>query len=181
MRRARQFGSPSQLAPLPAMARAALSVVYAHERDGELAELRRRVGEVAAERSAARWATLCRAGVRLCANLDMFHSEITVRRLVADYIAEEKWCVAEGVVSEGDRFNPAPGRLNFNVNVHDVPLHIEGLLVNHIAGDFMDGEWHPLQHYLKLTAECGVYRPSEGLFYQGSAPPRAAEEYSVWE
>ena len=163
------------------MARAALAVVFNQDRDDELAALRARVAELTAERSATRWATLCRAGVRLCAGLDLFHCEIAVRHLVADFIVEEKWCVAEGVIAEGDRFNPAPGRLNFNVNSHGVPLHIEGLLVNRLAGDLMDGEWHPLQHYLRLTAECGVYRPSEGLFYQGSAPPRAAEEYCAWE
>ena len=85
------------------MARAALSVVFQQGRDDELAELRRRVAEVAAERSATRWATLCRAGLRLCAGRDLFQCEIAVRNLVADFIVEEKWCVAEGVVAEGDR------------------------------------------------------------------------------
>ena len=160
------------------MARAALSVVFDQGRDAEITALRARIAELTAERSATRWAALCRAGMRLCAGLDLFHCEIAVRCLVADFINEEGWCVAEGVTG---RFNPAPGRLNFNVNSHGMPLHIESLLVNRLAGDLMGGVWHPLQHYLRLIAECGIYSPSEGLFYQGSAPPRAAEEYDVWE
>ena len=160
------------------MARAALSVVFNQGRDEELAALRARVAELTAERSAERWNTLCRAGVGLCTGLDLFHCEIAVRCLVADFIMEEQWCVAEGVTG---RFNPAPGRLNFNVNSHGMPLHIESLLVNKLTGDLLYGRWHPLQHYLRLIAECGIYSPSEGLFYQGSAPPRAAEEYNVWE
>jgi len=57
-------------------------------------------------------------------------------------------------------------------------MHIESLLVNKVAGDLHMGRWHPLQHYLDYIAGCGIYSP--GLFYQGSAPPRAAEEYNRW-
>ena len=59
-------------------------------------------------------------------------------------------------------------------------MHIESLLVNKVAVDLLHGRWHPLQHYLDYIAGCGIYSPSEGLFYQGSAPPRAAEEYNRW-
>ena len=154
------------------MARAALSVVFNQGRDEELAALRVRVAELTAERSAEHWNNLCRAGVRLGGCQDV------VRCLVADFVMQEGWCVAEGVTG---RFNTAPGRLNFNVNSHGRSLHIESLLVNRLMRDLRDGVWHPLRHYLRLIEECGIYSPSEGLFYQGSAPPRAAEEYDVWE
>ena len=174
VRSARKPASP----PQSAMARAALSVVFDQGRDDELMGLRTHIAALTAAHSADRWSTLCRAGLRFCAGLDLFHSETAVRCLIPDFIIDEGWCVAEGVTG---RFNCAPGRLNFNMNSHGRPLHIESLLVNRIAGDLMRGVWHPLPHYLRSIAECGIYSPSEGLFYQGSAPPRAAEEYNRWE
>ena len=59
-------------------------------------------------------------------------------------------------------------------------LHIESLLVNRLAFDLKVGVWHGPPHSFRLIEECGLYSPGEGLFYQGSAPPRAAEEYNVW-
>ena len=156
------------------MARAALSVVFNQGRDEELAALRARIAELTAERSATRWAALCRAGVKLCADLDHIRGQSAVRCLIADFVVEEGWCVAEGVTG---RFYCPAGRLNFNVNSHGMPLHIESLLVNKLAGDLHMGRWHPLQHYLDYIAGCGIYSP--GLFYQGAAPPRAAE-YNRW-
>ena len=163
------------------MARAALSVVFDQGRDDELTALRTHIDTLAAERSADRWNTLCRAGVRCCASMfcaGQFRRAAAVRSLVADFIIEEGWCVAEGITG---RFNCAPGRLNFHVDSHGRSLHIESLLVNRLMCDLMDGVWHPLPHYLRYIAECGIYTPSEGMFYQGSAPPRAAEEYKHWE
>jgi hypothetical protein len=157
------------------MARAALSVVFNQGRDEELAALRARVAELTAERSATRWAALCRAGVHLCAGLDHIRGQFAVRCLIADFVVEEGWCVAEGVTG---RFYCPAGRLNFNMDAEGRLMHIESLLVNKVAVDLLHGRWHPLQHYLDYIAGCGIY--SAGLFYQGSAPPRAAEEYNRW-
>ena len=156
------------------MARAALSVVFDQGRDAEITGLRARIAELTAARSAERWGTLCRAGVLLCANLDHIQGQSAVRCLIADFISEEGWCVAEGVTG---RFYCPAGRLNFNMDAEGRLMHIESLLVNKVAGDLHMGRWHPLQHYLDYIAGCGY---SPGLFYQGSAPPRAAEEYNRW-
>jgi hypothetical protein len=157
------------------MARAALSVVFDQGRDAEITALRARIAELTAERSATRWAALCRAGVLLCANLDHIQGQSAVRCLIADFISEEGWCVAEGVTG---RFYCPAGRLNFNMDAEGRLMHIESLLVNKVAGDLHMGRWHPLQHYLDYIAGCGIYSP--GLFYQGTAPPRAADEYNRW-
>ena len=152
------------------MERTALAVVFNQGRDEELAALRARVAELTAER----WDVLCRAGVRLC---ELGADESIIRCLVADFIMQEGWCLAEGVTG---RFDASPGRLNFNANSRGMPLHIESLLVNRLTGDLRQGVWHGLSHYFRLIERCGLYSPGEGLFYQGSAPPRAAEDYNVW-
>jgi hypothetical protein len=156
------------------MARAALSVVFDQGRDDELVALRARIDALKAEQ----WDVICRGLLRFRADFDDSYAfQYVVRSMIADYVIEEGWCLAEGVTG---RFNTSPGRLNFHVDSHGHPLHIESLLANRLTVDLMRGTWHPLRHYLRYIAECGTYTPSEGMFYQGSAPPRAAEEYNRW-
>ena len=69
------------------MERAALAVVFNQGRDEELAALRARVADLTAER----WDILCRAGVRLCAGVA---DQRIVRCLVADFVMQEKRCLA---------------------------------------------------------------------------------------
>jgi hypothetical protein len=156
------------------MARAALSVVFDHGRDAELSALRSRIAALEAARSAERWGALCRAGVLLSRLPERFDA---IRSLIAEFIVEERWCVAEGVTGP---FYCPPGRLNFHYNAIRSPLHIEAYLVNLLADDLADGVWYSLSTYLNHIAGLGIYTPSENMFYQGDAPPRGVDAYNLW-
>ena len=150
------------------MARAALEVVHQHLRDDEVAALRTQA-----------WRALCQAGLRLCRGRPMEECRGIVRDLIAYYLRDEQWGVAEGVRKDDEEV-PA-GLLNFNRNADGEFLHIESMLMDRIAHDLRHAYWRPLKQYFEVVQDSGPYRPAHGvMFRRGPAPVRAAEEFNVW-
>jgi hypothetical protein len=150
------------------MARAALSVVFSHGRDDELAGLRRRVAQLEEERGAACWATLCQAGLSFRA------SDSMTRSLIKVFISTERWGVAPGV-QYADGLSVPPGPLNFAADRYGDFLHLESVLVGYITADFQTGNWRSLPEYMQLVQESGFFRRRPGGLFERfpvTAPPR---------
>ena len=158
------------------MARAALEVAHQHLRDDEVSALRTRA-----------WRALCQAGIRLCRGRCMDGCRSIVRDLIAYYLRDEQWGVAEGVIMQKDGRDDGEvgvGLLNFNSNADGEFLHIECMLLDHIARDLRHAFWRPLKSHFELVQDSGLYRPvnprSMWMFHKGPAPVRSAEEFNVW-
>ena len=161
------------------MARAALSVVYAHERDEEMADLRRRVVQLERhadgeyERSLAdSWKALCRAGIRLRGD---------VRALIEDFVERTRWGVADGV-QYADGTPVPPGPFNFGANGNGEYLHMESVLLDYIEDDFEERRWRPFTDYLQMVEDSELFMPRPGgLFdrFHVTALPRCWEEFGA--
>lgn len=140
------------------MARA-LSVVFNHGRDDEVAELRRRIAQLEDERGAACWETICQAGISLRA------SEATTRSLIEVFIHRERWGVAPGV-QYNDGLSVPPGPLNFRADRYGDFLHLESVLIGYISDDFRTGNWRSLPEYMQLVHESGFFRRRPGGLFE---------------
>ena len=153
------------------MARA-LSIVFNHGRDDEVAELRRHIVQLEDERGAACWQTLCHAGISLRA------SEATIRSLIKVFIHRERWGVAPGV-QYTDGTPVPPGPFNLASNRYGDFLHLESVLIGYMEDDFLTGNWRPSE-YLQLVQESGFFRLRPGGLFERfhvTAVPREYDEF----
>ena len=126
--------------PLAAMARAALSVVYAHERDDELAALHARVAELERSIEYICWFDRMRQAVCECEDSNNYLFMINkVRELLVWPIEQQHWGVREGV---------APGLLNFH-REHALERFVMELLVSAVQND----DLRPVEYYMRRAED----------------------------
>ena len=125
------------------MARAALSVVYAHERDEEVAALRARVARLERSIEDICWFDRmrhCQHECEDCNNYDYIFDKVS--ELLVWPIEQQCWGVRKSVFSAYQE--EAPGLLNFH-SAYDV----EHTLLVMLAYAMQDAELRPIEYYMR--------------------------------
>ena len=152
------------------MARAALAVVYAHDRDDEVSALRRRVIELARPLEDLLWVDRLEQAIAECEDSNNYSFILNkVHELLVYPIEKQRWGLREGVLDEGD-IPHAHGLLIFNRDDHE--LLIERTLLEHLVDAVENGERLALSAFLRQV-EAELTLPQGSLVrLPASAPYR---------
>ena len=138
------------------MARRALSVVYAHERDEEVVALRARVAQLERSIEDICWFDRmrhCRHACEDSNNFDYIFDKVS--ELLVWPIEQQRWGVRESVFSAYQE--EAPGLLNFD-SAYEVEHTLLVMLADAMQGD---DDVHPIEYYMReAEEELGIPRGS---------------------
>ena len=129
------------------MARAALSVVYAHERDEGVAALRARVAQLERSIGDICWFDRMRQCQQECEDTDDYDFILgKVSELLVWPIQQQRWGLREGVSSIYQQ--EEPGLLNLHSG-YDLEYTVLELLADAVRDD----DLHPIEYYMREAEE----------------------------
>ena len=133
------------------MARAALAVVYAHDRDDEVSALRRRVIEMQRPLEDLLWVDRLEQAIAECEDSNNYSFILNkVHELLVYPIEKQRWGLREGVMDDDD-IPHARGLLIFNRDEHE--FLIERTLLENLVIAVENGELLALSAFMRQVEE----------------------------